>query len=66
MRARSLVKNTNDGKELRTTEMFHQKLQYIHDNPIEAGFVEREEDYWYSSARDFYGRKGLIELSYVV
>ena len=46
--------------------MFHQKLQYIHDNPVEAGFVEKEEDYLYSSALDFNGRKGLIELSYIV
>jgi hypothetical protein len=33
---------------------------------VEAGFVEKEEDYWYSSAGDFYGKKGLIELSYIV
>ena len=45
--------------------MFHQKLQYIHDNPVVAGFVEFEEDYLYSSARDFHGKKGLIELSYI-
>ena len=35
-------------------------------NPVEAGFVEHEEDYLYSSAGDFYGKKGMIELSYVV
>jgi putative transposase len=33
---------------------------------VEAGFVENEEDWLYSSARDFYGKKGLIELSYIV
>ncbi|HCR53740.1 MAG TPA: transposase [Cytophagales bacterium] len=52
--------------ELLTEKMFYQKMEYIHRNPVEAGFVENEEDYWYSSARDFYDRKGLIELSYVV
>jgi hypothetical protein len=56
----------NQPIELRNAAIFHQKLQYIHDNPVEAGFVERAEDYWYSSARDFYGNKGLIELSYIV
>jgi putative transposase len=56
----------NQPIELRNAEIFHQKLQYVHDNPVEAGFVEKEEDYWYSSARDFYGKKGLIELSYIV
>ncbi len=56
----------NQPIELKNPEIFHQKLQYIHDNPVEAGFVEKEEDYLYSSARDFNGRKGLIELSYIV
>jgi len=46
--------------------MFYQKLEYIHMNPVEAGFVEKAEDYVYSSARDFYGRKGLIELCYII
>jgi len=31
-----------------------------------AGLVENEEDYLHSSARDFFDKKGLIELSYVV
>jgi len=46
--------------------MFYQKMHYIHRNPVEAGFVEKEEDYLYSSAGEFYDKKGLIELSYVV
>ena len=29
-------------------------------------FTEKAEDYFYSSARDFYGGKGLIELCYIV
>lgn len=52
--------------ELTTLDMFYQKMEYIHSNPVEAGFVENEEDYLYSSARDFYDKKGLIELCYVV
>ena len=51
---------------LYNSEIFYQKLQYIHNNPVVAGIVEKEEDYLYSSARDFYGMQGLIELSYVV
>jgi hypothetical protein len=31
-----------------------------------GGFVENEDDYLYSSARDFHHKKGLIELCYVV
>lgn len=52
--------------ELFSREIFLQKLNYIHKNPVEAGFVELEEDYLYSSARDFHEKKGLIELCYIV
>jgi putative transposase len=55
----------NKPKELLTMEMFYQKMEYIHRNPVEAGFVENEEDYLYSSARDFYNKKGLVDLTYV-
>lgn len=51
--------------ELLNEKMFYQKLDYIHYNPVEAGFVENPEDWLYSSARDFYGKKGLIDLSYI-
>jgi len=44
-------------------EMLHKTLNYIHNNPVEAGFVEKAEDWLYSSAGNFYGKKGLIELS---
>ncbi|HTN22199.1 MAG TPA: transposase [Pelobium sp.] len=42
--------------------MFEQKLDYIHNNPVEARIVEKQEDYLYSSARDYQGIKGLIEI----
>jgi putative transposase len=40
----------------------HQKLDYIHNNPVEAGIVEKAEEYLYSSARDYYDLPGLIEI----
>ncbi len=39
-----------------------QKLDYIHNNPVEAGIVEKAEEYLYSSARDYCGIKGLLEV----
>jgi hypothetical protein len=33
---------------------------------VETGLVEGEEDYLQSSVSDFYGKKGLIKLSYIV
>ena len=37
--------------ELRTHEIFIQKLEYIHRNPVRAGLCEVPENYKYSSAR---------------
>jgi putative transposase len=51
---------------MQSIEMFHKTLDYIHNNPVEAGFVEKAEDWLYSSAGNFYGKKGFIELSYIV
>jgi len=43
----------------------HQKLDYIHNNPVTAGIVERPEDYLYSSAKDYYGLTGLLDMMLV-
>ena len=37
--------------DLWTKEVFIQKMEYIHDNPVKAGLCKNEEDYKYSSAR---------------
>jgi hypothetical protein len=39
-----------------------QKLDYIHYNPVEAGFVTKIEERKYRSAIDYYGGKGLLEI----
>lgn len=43
-------------------EMAHQKLDYIHYNPVESGFVTRVEEWKYISALDYYEGKGLLEI----
>lgn len=52
--------------ELSTNEMIDQRLDYTHNNPVEAGFVE-EAHYWlHSSARDYTeAGKGRIELLFL-
>ena len=42
-----------------------QKLYYIHNNPVEAGFVENAEEWLFSSARDYSGRKGLLDICFI-
>jgi putative transposase len=53
--------------ELNSNDMIDQKLEYIHNNPVKAGIVEKAEDYIYSSAIDYYtGKKGLLEIEFLV
>jgi putative transposase len=55
----------NQPKEVYSSAFTVQKLNYIHNNPVEAGFVEKAEEYLYSSAGNYaYSNdKGLIEVS---
>jgi REP element-mobilizing transposase RayT len=52
----------NEAKELESSYFFEQKLNYIHNNPVKAEIVQYPEDYLYSSARDYAGEKGLINI----
>ncbi|MEW8396300.1 MAG: transposase, partial [Candidatus Thiodiazotropha sp.] len=42
--------------------MMRQKIEYIHQNPVERGYVDLAEHWRYSSARDYSGVGGLIEV----
>ena len=45
--------------------MMSQKLDYIHNNPILEGIVREPQDYLYSSALDYAGGKGLLEVVFI-
>ena len=51
--------------ELWSNEVIDQKVDYIHNNPVEAGFVTEDYHWKYSSAIDFSGEKGLLEIDMV-
>ena len=52
-----------DDEVIRNEKMFFAKLQYIHNNPVEAGLAVRPEDYKYSSARNYvYGDQSVLEV----
>lgn len=53
----------NQPKELFSKHFSKQKMDYIHNNPVEAGIVNSAEDYLYSSARNYCGMEGLIEVN---
>ncbi len=50
--------------ELYSAKFTSQKLNYIHANPVVAGIVDQEEDYLYSSSRDYHSGKsvGMLQL----
>jgi len=47
---------------LDTNHFLEQRLNYIHQNPVEAEIVDEPAYYWYSSARDYSGQKGLLDI----
>ena len=51
---------------LPTNEKLFQKLNYMHQNSVEAGFVEKPEDWVWSSAGSYAEiRQSPIELIYI-
>ncbi len=59
-------RHDNKPIELWSNKVINQKINYIHNNPVEEGLVYNPEDYVYSSARDYSGEKGLLEDVVVV
>jgi len=56
----------NHPKELFSEKFINRKLDYTHNNPVEAGLVEKAEDYLLSSARNYFlQQNGLIEIEYL-
>ena len=47
---------------IQNEDMMRQKVEYIHRNPVERGYVDRPEHWRYSSARDYLGGEGLLEV----
>lgn len=59
---RQLWQQDNHPIELWSNEIFDQKLDYIHNNPVESGFVNKPEQWKHSSACDYAGENGLIPI----
>lgn len=57
-----LWRQDNHPIEIQNNEMAEQKKKYIHENPVKAGLVWKAEDYRYSSATDYAGDKGLLDV----
>ena len=59
-------RHDNKPIELWSNKVIDEKIDYIHNNPVEEGYVFRPEDYLYSSAADYAGEKGLLDNVIVV
>jgi putative transposase len=55
-------KDDNHAIEIGDYIDIEQKMNYIHDNPVNALIVENAEDYIFSSAGDYSGRKGYVKI----
>jgi|AVFP01.1.fsa_nt_gi putative transposase len=45
--------------------VFKQKLNYIHQNPVKAGYVDTPEDWFYSSARNYSDLDAPLNISFL-
>ncbi len=48
--------------ELDSNKIMEQKVNYLHNNPVEHGFANEKECYNWSSAMDYAGLNGLVEI----
>ena len=49
-------------KLMQTDVMMKSKIKYIHHNPVKRGYVDEAKHWRYSSARNYEGIDGLIEV----
>lgn len=57
-----LWQNGNHAEKITSNNFFDIKLEYIHNNPVEEMIVERPEDYYFSSARNYAGLSNGIDI----
>jgi REP element-mobilizing transposase RayT len=49
-------------KQIGDEEIVLQKLEYIHNNPVKRGYVDAPVHWRYSSARNYAGLPGLVDV----
>ena len=55
----------NHAVELTDNKIIDSKVDYIHMNPVRSGWVFEPEDYLYSSARNYCGLQGQLEIDWI-
>jgi REP element-mobilizing transposase RayT len=49
-------------QQVQNEEIMRQKLEYMHNNPVERGYVDEAHHWRYSSARNYAGLPGLFPV----
>jgi putative transposase len=49
-------------KQILSDGMMIDRINYIHNNPVKRGYVDEGKAWRYSSARNYEGREGMIEI----
>ena len=54
--------NGNHAIEVYSEKVTWQKINYIHQNPVVEKIVYKEEDYLFSSARNYYSLPAMLDV----
>ena len=57
-------KSGNHAIELYSEKFVWDKINYIHNNPVKENFVEKAEDWKYSSASNYFDGTGILHEVY--
>ena len=60
--AKQIWTNDNHPEECYSRDFINVKLNYIHENPVRAGIVRKAEEYLYSSAANYEGLEGIMNV----
>lgn len=58
-------KDGNKPLMILNNKMLWQMINYIHNNPVEEGFVQKPEDFLYSSARNYAELSSFIDIEFL-
>lgn len=64
-KANQIWTNNNHPEECFSKAFTESKLNYIHENPVRAGIVRNAEDYIYSSASNYAGKRGILDVEFI-
>ena len=62
VKQRQFWQHRNQPIELWSESVIQQKIDYIHNNPVESGFVTDPIDWKYSSARNYQDDQTILEI----